>query len=85
MYKIINPIQDGGKQKAPPSTSFSHVISTNVGRSPQNVLAFSFNPFPTLVQNLHVISSAGPKLLNSNQNHDSKKVYSGQILIKLRL
>ena len=44
----INPIQDGGGQRSPP-TSFSPVTSTNVGISPQNFLTFSFNPFATLV------------------------------------
>ena len=44
----INPIQDVGGQKSPP-TSFSPVTSTNVRISAQNVLAFSFNPFATLV------------------------------------
>ena len=39
----INPIQDGGP------TSFSPVTSANAGISPQNVLTFSFDPFPTLV------------------------------------
>ena len=48
--KHFNPIQDGkgGDKKAPP-TSFSPVTSTNVGTNPQNFLAFSFNPFATLV------------------------------------
>ena len=41
---FINSIQDGG-QKAPLSTSFSPVTSTNVGISPQNFPTFSFNPF----------------------------------------
>ena len=52
----FNSIQDGGGwggvgvggwggQKDPP-TSFSPVISTNVGISPKNVLTFSFNPLP---------------------------------------
>ena len=40
----------GEGQKAPsPPTSFSPVISTNVGLSPQIFLTFSFNPFATLV------------------------------------
>ena len=39
----INPIQDDGGKKAP--TSFSPVISTNVGIRSKNFLAFSFNPF----------------------------------------
>ena len=49
----ITPIQDeGGRglgQKSPlppppPSTSFFPITSTNVGISPKNFLAFSFNP-----------------------------------------
>ena len=44
----VNPIQDEGGQKGPP-TSFSPVTSTNIGIRPQNVLTFSFNPFVTLV------------------------------------
>ena len=46
----FNPIQNGQNgQKGPPPTSFSPVTSTNVGISPQNFLAFSFNHFATLV------------------------------------
>ena len=47
---LVNPIQDGGGKKAPP-TSFSSVTSTNVGFGPQKFLTFSFNSFSTLVQN----------------------------------
>ena len=46
--KLINPIQDGGGKKMPP-TSFSPVTSTNVGTSPKNFMTFSFNLFATLV------------------------------------
>ena len=44
------PFQDGRRTgpKRPP-ISFSPVASINVGISPQNFLAFSFNPFATLV------------------------------------
>ena len=42
--KFFNPIQDGGEGKTAPPTSFSPVISTNVRISPQNFLAFSFDP-----------------------------------------
>ena len=35
----INPIQDGGGKKAPP-TCFSHVTSTNVGIGPQKLSDF---------------------------------------------
>ena len=45
--KWINPIQDGGSKRSP--TSFSSVTSANVGLSPQNILTFIFNPFPTLM------------------------------------
>ena len=38
----------GGGKKAPP-TSFSPIISTNLGINPQNFLTFSFNPFATVV------------------------------------
>ena len=68
----FNPIQDGGRQKGPP-TSFSLVTSTNVGFAPRNFLAFSFNPFTTLVQNVKFLPSASPKLLNLNQDKKKKK------------
>ena len=61
-------------KKAPP-TSFSPVTSTNIGFGPQNFLAFSFNTFATLVQNLKFVPSASPKLLNLNQDHPSKKQF----------
>ena len=81
----INPIQDRGGGKKPP-TSFSPVTSTNVGSGPQNFLTFGFNPFATLVQNFKFVPSTSPKLLNFNQDHPTKKNdISGQILIKLRL
>ena len=53
-------------------TSFSPVTSTNVGINPQHFLAFNFNSFATLVQNVRAIPSASPKLLNLNQDHSSK-------------
>ena len=82
----INNIQDGGSQKGHPIPDFFPVTSTNAVISPQKFLTFSFNRFPTLVQNFKAIPSACPKLLNLNQDHPSKKwVKSGQILIKLRL
>ena len=62
-----------GHQKGPP-TSFSLVTSTNKELIPLNFLTFIFNPFSILVWNLKVISSASPKLLNSNQYRPSKKV-----------
>ena len=61
----------GGGTKRP---SFSPVTSTNVGIILQNFLAFSFNPFATLVENVKVVTCASPKLLNLNQEHPSKKV-----------
>ena len=73
MSEPLNPIQDGGGQKAPPPTSLFPVTSTNVRISPQNVLIVSFNPFATLVQNLKFLPSASPTLLNLNQDHSSKK------------
>ena len=48
-YTFLNPIQVGG-QKRPPPTRFSPVTSTNVGFGHKNFLAFSVNPFATLVQ-----------------------------------
>ena len=54
-HRNINPIQDGEEgQKYPPPplphpTSFPPVTSTNVRRSPQKFLTFSFNPFVTLM------------------------------------
>ena len=50
----------------PPPTSFPPVTSTDVEISAQNFLTFIFNPFTTLVWSLKVITSASPKLLNSN-------------------
>ena len=46
IYKILNPIQNGGQKS--PRTSFFPVTSTNVGIRPQNFLTFSFSPFVTL-------------------------------------
>ena len=82
---LINPIQDRGGQKSPP-TSFSPVTSTNVGISPQIFLNFSFNPFATLVQNFKAIPSANLILWNFNQDHTlNKSGFSSQTFIKLRL
>ena len=71
---MLNSIQDGGGQKAPP-TSFSPVTSTNVRFGPQIFLTFNFNPFATLVQNFKFVPGASPKLLNLNQDHPSKKQF----------
>ena len=54
-----------------PPTGFSPEASTNVGFSPQNFLAFSFNPFATLVQTFKFLPYASSKLLNLNQDHPS--------------
>ena len=62
----LNPIQDGVGGKKLPPTSFSPVISTNVRTSPQNLLAFSFDPFAIFVLNFKTIRIASPKLLNLN-------------------
>ena len=45
---ILNPIQDGGRAKSPP-TSFSPVTSRNIRNNPQNFLNFNFNPFAKLM------------------------------------
>ena len=59
-----------GSKKALP-TSFSPLISTNIGISPLNFL--NFNPFATLVQNFKFVPSTSPKLLNWHQDQPSKK------------
>ena len=52
-HRNINPIQDGEEGRKycplPHPTSFPPVTSTNVRRSPQKFLTFSFNPFVTLM------------------------------------
>ena len=45
----FNPTQDGWEDKKGTLTSFSSVTCTYVRISPQNLLTFSFNPFPRLV------------------------------------
>ena len=62
----------GGEAKRPPY-QFSPATFTNVGISPQNILAFSCNPFATLVENFKFVPNVSPKLLNLNQVHPSKK------------
>ena len=54
------------RAKSSPPTSFSPVTSTNVRTSPQNLLAFSFDPFAKFVWNFKTIRIASPKLLNLN-------------------
>ena len=77
MLTIFRMVGGGAREeeaKRPPRTSFSPVISTNVGAIPQNFVTLSFiNPFATLVQNFKFLPSASPKLLNLNQGHPSKK------------
>ena len=80
----INPIQDGGDKKAPP-TSFPPVTSTNIRISPQNFLTFSFNLFATLIQNFKFVPSTSPKLLNLNQNHLKKKNIFADIIKTLTM
>ena len=49
---IVNPIEDGGREKKGPPTSISPVTSIKVGVSPPpppNFLNFSFNLFDRLV------------------------------------
>ena len=46
---LRSPRSRWGRGAKRPPTSFSPVTFTNVGISPQNILAFSFNPFHTLV------------------------------------
>ena len=83
---FLNPIQDGrrGGAKRPP-TSFSSVTSTNVGFGPQNFVNFSFNPFPTLMQNFKFVPSASPKLLDLNQDHPSKNGFFGSNPYKIEV
>ena len=49
--------------------------SINIGISRQSFLSFSFDTFATLVQNFNVTASASPKLLNLNQEHESKELF----------
>ena len=76
---MVNPIQDGGGPKRPP-TSFFPITSANVKISCQNFLTFSFSSFPTLVPYFKSMSSTSTKLLNLNQDHPSKKLV---FLVKL--
>ena len=80
----INRIQDGRPKKAP-RTSLFPVISTNVGIIPQNFLTLNFNPFSTFTENVKAISSAGPKLLNLNQDYFSKKRFFWPNLYKIEV
>ena len=80
LIKIGERLKRGGG--AP--TIFSPVTSTNVGISPKNYLAFSFNPFATIVQNFKATPSASHKLLNLNQDHPQKKWFFWLNPYKLR-
>ena len=64
----------GAKSTLPPPLRFSSVTSTTVRTSSQNFLAFSFNPFATLVLNFKALSSGSSRLSNLNQEHPSKKL-----------
>ena len=74
LLNYFNPILDEGGKKVPP-TSFFPRAYTNIGTSLKNFLIFSFNLFPTLVQNFKAIPSASLKLLNLNQEHSSEKLF----------
>ena len=71
----FNPIRDGGHKGAPPPPPYQFFSCNFYKRRiwPQDFLTFSFNPFPTLVQNFKFVSSPSPKLLDLNQNHSSKR------------
>ena len=71
---VLNPIQDGGAKKVPP-TSFPPATSTNVGTSSPIFLTFTFTTFATLVSNCKFILSVSPKLLNLNQDYPSKRAF----------
>ena len=69
---VLTLFRMGGAKKVPP-TSFFPATSTTVGFGHQIFLTFSFNPFPTLVQNFKFVPGASPILLNLNHDHPSKK------------
>ena len=64
---------EGVKANMCPLTSFSRVISANVGISPQNFLTFSFNFFAILVSNIKLRPIASLKLLDENQHYTFEK------------
>ena len=72
--KMSNEQFHGGCPEGP-TTTLSHITSTNIGISSENFLTFSFSHFSTLVLNFNPIPSASPKLLNLNQKHLSKKFF----------
>ena len=77
---VINPIQDMGAKSTtpppfPPPPSFSPVTSTNRGPNPQNFLAFSFNPFATMVENFKVISRCQSQIIELERRPFLKKVF----------
>ena len=71
-HSPVNPAKDWRQNES--LSVFSPATSTNVKISHQNILTFSFNPFPTLVKNFKATSSASSKLLNLNQEHTLKKL-----------
>ena len=81
---VLTLFRIGGWGKKVPPTSFSPVTSTNVGFSPQNLLAFSFNPFATLVKisSSHLVSA--PNYWTWTKITPQKSSFSGQILVKLK-
>ena len=60
-------------------TSFSQIFC------PQNILAFSFNRFATLMNSFKAIFSLSSRPLNLNQSNPSKIYFFGHIFIKLKL
>ena len=62
----FNSIQDGGY-------IFSAVTFPNLGVRPSKFLAFSLNPFDTMLKNLNTIPSISPKFLNLTQDKPSKR------------
>ena len=71
----LNPIQNGeGKGKKaplPPLYQFSPVTNTNIWIGPQTFLTLVLTLLPHT--DFKATTSAGPKLLNLNQEHPSKK------------
>ena len=81
----LNPTQNGGKGQKGPPTSFSPVTSTNLGISSQNFPTFSFKPLPHLCKfQRHTYCQS--QIIELEPRLPLKKiVFSGQVLIKLRL
>ena len=66
-----NTIQNGGGGA---TTSFSSVISRNVGLAPKTLGLWVLTLLPQLVWNFKAVPTASSKLLNFNQDHLSKNV-----------